>query len=101
MFLCFTMNFIAKMLELKSLIITAMIQMQNLREFYHYIYFPDGDTESALETLFNLLGFSTHMVSLFMFTLKSCVRPHVKARCNVITRDVSIYGVVEFSTSDK
>ena len=27
--------------------------------------------------------------------------PHVQARCNVITCDITIYGAVEFSTSDE
>ena len=48
------------------------------------------------------LGFSTHMVSLFSFTMDVMhMRPHDQARCNVITCDVTIYGVVEFSTYDE
>ena len=60
-----------------------------------------GDTESALETLCNLLKFSTHMVSLFMFMMEVMHEAAFSSRCNVITPDITIYGVVEFSTSDE
>ena len=59
------MMFIAKMLELKNLQ-RIFYQSSPTRRL---LITCDGDTESALETLCNLLGFSMHMVSLFMFTM--------------------------------